>query len=111
MDVFSEAGLAWQGSRENFLSLLRVLRSSPIPFRCPRAGLRAEVPSISEVITMLSTSPQSPVGSTLHRQGQWQESSCLKRAGCKGQILLACTMGAATAPVFRASSKLNGDKP
>ena len=42
---------------------------------------------------MLSTSPQSPAGSTRHRWKQWQDSSGLARAGCKEQILLACEMG------------------
>ena len=37
---------------------------------------------------MLSTSPQSPAGSTRHRQ----KPSGLARAGSKEQILLACQM-------------------
>lgn len=47
--------------------------------------------SISEMISMLSASPQSPAGSTCRQQQQWQDSSA--SLGWKEQILLAGKAG------------------
>lgn len=53
---------------------------------------------------MLSTSLQSPAGSTCHCQKQWQDSSRSARAGCKEESFWLAKWGRDALPVFQASS-------